>query len=113
MITECSKYPKENREKMTKIMFETFNVPGLYIANPGLLNMYSVGKYIGITVDLGYGVSKFIPVFEGNSVPNANILQNLGGREMTEYMIKYLSYSFNISEKEIVKNIKKNMLCCS
>ena len=101
---------------MAEIMFETFKVNGLYIANPGELNMYSAGIYTGISVDLGDGVSKFIPVFDGHSAPNAIILNNCGGREMIEYMIKNFletGYSFYTSaEKEIAKNIKEKSLLC-
>ena len=111
IINECSKHTKENRETIAKIMFETFKVNGLYIANPGLLNLYSVGRSTGISVDLGDGVSQYIPVLESNSLPYAIILKNFGGRELTEYMIKNLQgdgQSFITSaEKEIAKNIKE------
>ena len=48
------------------------------------------------------------------SVPNAIILKNFGGREMTEYMIKNLletGYNFYTpAEKEIAKDIKKELV---
>ena len=60
LVTECSKHKNENRETIAEIMFELFNVHGLFITNPGELNIYSAGKFTGISVDLGDIVNKFI-----------------------------------------------------
>ena len=60
MITETPNNYKENREKIAQIMFETFNVPGLYIANPAVLSLYSYGKFTGISIDSGESLVLFL-----------------------------------------------------
>jgi len=111
MLTEASLNPKENKEKMAQIMFETFKVSGLYISTPGCLSLYSAGKYTGMVVDLGDGVSHFCPIFEGYSLPHAVERLDLGGRDLTEYLVELLSKAgqkFTTSwEKETVKAIKE------
>ena len=111
MLTEPPNNPKENREKMAQIMFETFDIPGLYIANTDVLVLYCSGKYTGLVANSGEGVTHFSPIFDGFSLPHAVIRLDLAGRDLTEYMIKLLTesgHSFStIAEKEIVKAIKE------
>ena len=114
MLTEAPLNPKENREKMATIMFETFNVPGLYIAIQAVLSLYSAGKFTGIVCDSGDGVTHFVPIFDGYSLPHAVVRMDLAGRKLTEFMMKVLrevNVNFSTSaEKEIVKDIKEK--CC-
>ena len=111
MLTEAPMNPKENREKMAQIMFETFNVPGLYIAIQAVLSLYSAGKFTGIVADSGDGVTHFVPIFDGYSLPHAVIRLDLAGRDLTEYMMKLLTETgtrfSTTAEKEIVKAIKE------
>ena len=114
MLTESSMNPKECREKMAQIMFETFNIPGLYIANEGVLSLYNIGKYNGLVADSGDSVTQIVPVFEGFSLPHAIYKLNFGGKDLTKYMMNFIGNYSQIfktqAEKEIVKAIKEK--CC-
>ena len=113
MLTEAPMNPKENREKMAQIMFETFNVPGLYIAIQAVLSLYSAGKFTGIVVDSGDGITQFVPIFDGYSLSQAVLRFDLGGRDLTKYMTKLLNETglrFSTSyDKQIAKAIKEKV----
>jgi len=94
LLTEPPLNPPENREYTAEIMFETFNVPGLYIAVQAVLALAAswTSKQVtertltGTVIDSGDGVTHVIPVAEGYVIGSSIKHIPLAGRDITAFV---------------------------
>ncbi|CAO2149689.1 unnamed protein product [Urochloa humidicola] len=102
-----------SREKMTQIMFETFNVLAMYVCMQAALSLYSSGRTTGLVLDSGYSVTQTVPIYEGYPVPHVYSLSKLAGSKLTEILegiLNGIGYSFTTSaELETIRDIKEKL----
>jgi len=98
LLTEPPLNTPENREYTAEIMFESFNVPGLYIAVQAVLALAaswvnrSVGERVltGTVIDSGDGVTHIIPVAEGYVIGSCIKHIPIAGRDITYFVQQLL-----------------------
>jgi actin-related protein 3 len=98
LLTEPPLNAPENREYTAEIMFETFNVPGLYIAVQAVLALAAswTSKQVtektltGTVIDSGDGVTHVIPVAEGYVIGSSIKHIPLAGRDITNFVLQLL-----------------------
>jgi hypothetical protein len=111
LLSEPPLNPKLNREKMTRTMFKTFNVPAIYIAVQAVLSLFASGGSTGIVLDSGHGVTHTVPIYEGRALPHAISSLELAGRGLSDYLMKPLSdrgYTLRTSaDSEVARDMKE------
>lgn len=114
LLTESPLNPKSHREKTVKIMFETFNVPAMYLIPGSVLALIASGRTTGLVLDTSFeGVIHAVPVYEGTALRHAVVQLDLGGRDTTNYLIRLLAevgHTFTTSaEREVVRDMKEKL----
>lgn len=111
LFTEAPMTPRANREKMTEIIFLSFNVPNMIIGIQAVLSMFASARCTGTLIDLGGGITDVVPIYEGYAMPHAIFRIEVGGNELNEFLIDKIEARGNISltpeDKESIKKLKE------
>ena len=103
--------PQETREYVARLLFETYNVPSLFMIPSPVLAMFSVGLTNGLVVDSGEGITYLAPIFNGEPFFPAISKLPLAGTDVAENLKGLLlrrGHSLQSSaQKEIARDIKE------
>ena len=104
LMTESALNPKANRERTTQIMFETFNVPSFFVHMQEVLSLYANGRTTGVVMNCGHNITRIVPIYEGYAIPHAVVIQNFGGKDITQYLKKLILQKEEYSNLDISAN---------
>jgi len=114
LLTEPPMNTPENREYTAEIMFETFNVPGLYNGVQAVLALIAsrlskdAEKILtGTVVDSGDGVTHIIPVVDGYVIGSCIKHIPLAGSNITKFILDLLRDRKESIPPEDVKNVAR------
>lgn len=103
--------PSSQRDALTRLLFDTFNVPGVFLANGSVCSTLAAGRFTGLVVDIGAQELFVVPVFDGYALPHTTLRINLAGEAVTDYLTTLLNERQDpITEtmgREIMRDLKE------
>ncbi|EDQ92194.1 uncharacterized protein MONBRDRAFT_17728 [Monosiga brevicollis MX1] len=90
IVTEPQFTSDRERAKIAEVLFETYNVPALYMKHQALLSMYSYNATTGVIVDIGDRLD-IIPLDSGYVIEKGVTKMRLGGGFISESLTRMMS----------------------
>lgn len=92
LMTEAILNPKANRERMTQILFDTFEVPAFQVCTRAALALFGAGRATGIVLQVSDGQPYAIPFYECNAIVHGVLaIRCMQGCELDDLMGRLLS----------------------
>ncbi len=88
LMAESAYASKADREKWAQILFEEYDVPGVFMSRTGVLALYANARVTGISIDVGAGGCTVTPVQEGYPLLGGLRRSNVGGLALDEELLK-------------------------
>jgi actin-related protein 7 len=82
---------KGEREQLAQLMFEGYNVSGLYLHDAAALSLFAAGKLAGISIDIGHGKVDIAAVSEGVTQAPGAARMSFAGEQLTQLLGRLLA----------------------
>lgn len=103
ILTQPLMNSRDEKEKMVQIMFETFNIPSLYLAYSIDLAFYSSNRESGLIVDLGANSTQLSAFLYYSPIPYKFERLYYGGDKITDYLYNLLNHKYYKPRVEDIK----------
>ncbi|MHA1714284.1 MAG: zinc-ribbon domain-containing protein [Promethearchaeota archaeon] len=108
-------YPRDLREHMMRVFFETFQFPAVVIFPSAVMSLVNAGLSTGLVVEIGEGMAYVVPIHDGEIIVRAVNKLPLAGIDVNESLKTNLMQeghhiisSFS-AQKEILRDIKEKL----
>lgn len=88
--TSSAKVQLGQRQHAAKVMFETYNASGFYMANTAAMTLFATGRTTGVVVDVGESVTSVTAVLDGYSPPEGIYRTQMGAVDIDNYLLEML-----------------------
>lgn len=83
LMSEPAWNVRTNRERLTEVMFEKYNIPAFFLCKNAVLSAFANGRSTGLVLDSGATHSTAIPVYDGYVLQQAIVKSPLAGDFIT------------------------------
>ena len=110
LLTELPTMSESAKMRMVEVMFEVFHCPALYVANAGVLSLYSQGVTTGLAIDCGNRL-QIVPIVDGVAIEHAIHKTRRGFYGLTEHLARLLTrrgyYTHTSKQMDTVRQLKE------
>jgi actin len=97
---------------LSKLLFQSFQIPSLLLVNSAVLSLFSTGRTSGIVLEIGESCTVITPIFEGFPIKHAILTSLSGGADITKSLVNLLALRgvhFNTNQIDLVRDIKEKL----
>jgi actin-like protein 6A len=88
LFTEPSLHNKENRIKLTEMMFEKYGIPAMFVCKSAVLSAFSCGRSTCLVFDSGHNHTYAVPVYDGYALQKSLLKSDIAGDWVTNELMK-------------------------
>lgn len=103
---------KAEREQLAQLMFEGFNVMGLFLHDAAVCSLFAAGKLAGCSIDIGHGKIDIATVTDGMTHAPGAARLSFAGEQLTKQLSRLLQQQQGVHLQMAQLNALK-VQCCS
>jgi len=88
VVVQSPLSPESYSRRVSEMMFGMLGVPRFAAVPHPVATLYAMAKESGLVIDCGYSATTISPVYRGRVISEAVSTLNVGGRHLTEYLLR-------------------------
>jgi actin-related protein len=105
LLIEPPLNPIAIRERTTRLLFETFQVPAFALVDNVELALYATGRQTGLVVFSEYHLTWIVPVHKGEKLKHAALVLPIGRRDVINHLAELMNASSYSLDNDVVADI--------